>query len=97
MEQITLTSSFVQQFHQAALTLFIGHQDGRYGLVAAGSWATVLPFCLEDIRTACGDLIAAFCGGEQHLYRIVIENSCIRAIPAMPERKEDRSAICLPA
>ena len=46
MDNLQLTGSAVFSFDSEIHTLFIASQNGRYGVVEAGSWETVIPFCL---------------------------------------------------
>ena len=57
MEFVQLTESLVRSVGGEKRTFFIGHQNGRYGVVAAGSW--------ED-----GSL-AVFQGKRRAVYRIM--------------------------
>ena len=98
MDQIALTGSFVQQFGQESFTFFIGQQDSRYGIVSAGSWDTVLPFCFDEIRMDRGNRIIAQHGGEQHVYRIVLTHHSVHAVREDASLwSANRFAICLPA
>jgi len=97
MEQITLTGSFVQHVNHTPHTFFIGQQDGRYGIIAAGSWETVLPFCFDEIHTYLNEILSVSCNGENRLFHLDFENGSIRAVPIITERDDSRRAICLPA
>jgi len=97
MEQITLTGSFVQYFNQNPYTFFIGQQDGYYGIISAGSWDTVLPFCFDEIHAYPDDILCVSCNGENRLLHLVREKNGIRAVPISSACNDGRRAICLPA
>ena len=71
MEFVQLTESLVHSVNGEKRTFFIGHQNGRYGVVAAGSWETVLPFRLRRISLLRDGSLAVFQGKRRAVYRIV--------------------------
>jgi len=98
MEQITLTDSFVQKFEQESYTFFVGRQEKGYGIVAAGSWETVLPFCFEKILPLHSSRIAVWINGKKYIYHIVAENGLFRAVSVEnPSWTASSSAIFLTA
>ena len=50
MNNLQLTGSAVFSFDSEIHTLFIASQNGRYGVVEAGSWETVIPFRFHRIE-----------------------------------------------
>jgi len=91
MEQITLTGSFVQHFDQAQHTFFIAQQDGRCGLLSAGTWDTVLPFCFDEIHASLDNTVSVTCNGVRSFFHLIEGKEHIRAVPTAS------GAICLPA
>ena len=71
MELLQLTESLVHSFGEEKRTFFIGHQNGRYGVVAAGSWETVLPFRFRRIAVQRDGSLAAYQGRRCSVYRLV--------------------------
>ena len=71
MEFVQLTQSLVHSVGGEKRTFFIGHQNGRYGVVAAGSWETVLPFRFRRISLLRDGSLAVFQGKRRAVYRIM--------------------------
>ena len=65
MKPVMLLRSFQQHIAGRTLTYFIAQQDGRCGLLSAGSWETVLPFCFDSITLLPDSTIAAEASGER--------------------------------
>ena len=93
MEQLQLLNSIVQQVSGNTVTLFVGSLHGRCGLVAAGTWETLLPFRFDAIQAADGCL-TVLAEGKERSYRIVHDQKGLRAVK-LPAKKE--RAIHLPA
>ncbi len=97
MEQITLTGSFVHHFNQEAHTFFIGQREGRFGVIAAGSWDTILPFCFDEIHPWLDNILSVSHDGQNSFFHLICDHNDIRAVPIASAASTGRSAICLPA
>ena len=95
MELVQLTESLVCQFGEEKRTFFIGHQNGRYGVVAAGSWETVLPFRFRRIALQRDGSLAVFWGSRRTVYRLVETETGVEA--RRIDRRGARKPIKLPA
>ena len=96
MNTMQLTSSLVQDGADGPITLFIGSEGGRLGLVRAGTWETVLPFVFDEIRPLDGNLLSARRGRCRTIYRTEPADGLLRAIP-LPGSTPAPRAIALPA
>ena len=96
MEQITLTGSFTHHFNQDPQTFFIGQRDGCYGVIAAGSWDTVLPFCFDGILSCPNDILSVAHNGTHTYFSLIRQDDQVWAIPVSSACSE-QNAICLPA
>ena len=95
MEFVQLTQSLVHSVGGEKRTFFIGHQNGRYGVVAAGSWETVIPFRFRRIAVQRDGSLAAFQGKRRAVYRLVETEGGVEARRA--DRRSARRPISLPA
>ena len=92
MNDLQLTGSAVFPFDNETYTLFIASQsDGRYGVVAAGSWETVLPFRFDRIEALSQGGFAAWRRGRATIYHICRDTQGVRAVPARLELTRQRS------
>ena len=89
MDTMQLQASLL---HTAAdgtvITLFVGRQGGRLGLLQAGSWETLLPFRFDRIRALPDGTLAAGRGGRERFYRLQTRGGALRAVPAAMEGSE---------
>ena len=95
MEHVQLTDSLIQCFGGEKRTFFIGQQGGRYGVVAAGSWETVLPFRFRRIAVQRDGSLAVFQGRRRQVYRLVDTETGVEARRA--GHRGSRRSISLPA
>jgi len=95
MEQLQLTDSLVRRFAGEEHTFFIGHHKGRYGMVAAGSWETVLPFRFRRIAVLPDGSLAVYQGRRRTVYRLVETECGVEA--RQVERDFAEKAVGLPA
>ena len=86
MNDLQLTGSAVFSFDDTICSLFIAVQaDGRCGVVAAGSWETVIPFRFDRIEALAKGGFAAFRRGRATVYHILPGPEGIQAVPARRE------------
>ena len=97
MENIQLTDSLVQSFGEDSITLFVGQQNGRCGVVAAGSWEVVLPFCYRRIAVGEDGTLTAFLGRRRTVYRVVREEGRLEARVLTAPARREKKALSLPA
>lgn len=91
MDNLQLHGSVICSDAQTTYTLFIACQEGRYGVVRAGDWETVLPFRFERIEEMQDGKLAACCGGHWTIYRPVSSRCGCRLMPLKPRRRCTRS------
>ena len=70
MNNLQLTGSAVFSFDSEIHTLFIASQDGRCGVVDAGSWETVIPFRFDRIEALAAGGFAAWRRDRRTVYHI---------------------------
>ena len=98
MNDLQLTGSAVFSFDDTICSLFIAVQaDGRCGVVAAGSWETVIPFRFDRIEALAEGGFVAWRRGRRTVYHIRSGSEGIRTVPArrelsITERSAARSA-----
>ena len=92
MDTLQLTGSAVFDFDGLVHTLFIASEDGRCGVVAAGTWETVIPFRSDRIEALAEGGFAAWRRGRATVYHILPTPSGVRAVPARRELAERRGA-----
>lgn len=97
METIQLTDSLVQSFGGDSVTLFIGRQNGRYGVVAAGSWEVVLPFCFRRVEAGEGGTITALLGRRWIVYQVVRTGERLEARVQSTLARREKKLLSLPA
>ena len=85
MNNLQLTGSAVFSFDSEIHTLFIASQNGRYGVVEAGSWETVIPFRFHHIEALASGGFAAWRRNRRTVYHIVQAGTGLRAVPARQE------------
>ena len=86
MNDLQLTGSAVFTFARQTYSLFIASQaDGRCGVVAAGSWETVIPFRFDRIEPLAEGGFAAYRRGRATVYHILPSSDGIQAVPARRE------------
>lgn len=95
MEFVQLTESLVYSINGEKRTFFIGHENGCYGVVAAGTWETVLPFRFRRIHLLRDGSIAAFRGKRRAIYCLVETEEGVKA--RRTDRRDVRGPISLPA
>ena len=81
MNNLQLTGSAVFSFDSEIHTLFIASQNGRYGVVEAGSWETVIPFRFDRIEALASAGFAAWRRNRRTVYHIIRSE----AVPARQE------------
>ena len=85
MDTLQLTGSAVFDFDGLVHTLFIASEYGRCGVVAAGSWETVIPFRFDRIEALAEGGFVAWRRGRRTVYHIRSGSEGIRAVPARRE------------
>ena len=85
MNNLQLTGSAVFSFDSEIHTLFIASQNGRYGVVAAGNWETVIPFRFDRIEPLAAGGFAAWRRNRCTVYHICPAPHGCQAVPARRE------------
>ena len=85
MNTLQLTGSAVFSSDSEIHALFIASQNGRYGVVEAGSWETVIPFRFDRIEALASGGFAAWRRNRRTVYHIVQAGTGLRAVPARQE------------
>ena len=85
MDTLQLTGSAVFDFDGLVHTLFIASEDGRCGVVAAGSWETVIPFRFDRIEALADGGFVAWRRGRRTVYHVRPDAKGVRAVPARRE------------
>lgn len=87
MENLQLQGSVVCASGNITYTLFIAYLDGKFGVVRAGDWETVLPFRFEEISPLQDGCLAALSAGHITIYRPVASKNGCRFVPLRPQRR----------
>ena len=86
MENLQLHGAVACTAGAATYTLFIACCGGRYGVVLAGDWETVLPFRFDEIRALADGNLAVLSAGRRTIYRPVAGRAGCRLVPVRPRR-----------
>lgn len=93
MESMQLQGSVICSDARTTYTLFIACLEGRYGVVRAGDWETVLPFRFEHIEALEDGNLAACRGGRWTIYRPVAAPGGCRLAALRPRRRTSPSRL----
>ena len=85
MNNLQLTGSAVFDFDGSVHTLFIASEEGLCGVVAAGTWETVIPFRFARIEPLAEGGFVAWRRGRRTLYHVCPGPRGVRAVPARRE------------
>ena len=85
MNNLQLTGSAVFDFDGSVHTLFIASEEDRCGVVAAGTWETVIPFRFDRIEPLAEGGFVAWRRGRRTVYHVRPDAKGVRAVPARRE------------